>query len=171
MGKTFKNKEEFYAAYQEFFKNHPEAKVPESVECLNLIMKRAYAEQILAGTKKLEFREYKPFYIKRLIDPEVADYIQAHPDDEDVLTFCNEIRQVNSIHFHDYNNSWFLDVECTYNDEFSIVPNDIRMLNEKYGCHDFDDDLKRMEAMNVPIEDCPWLFFFVCGKVLDTNLK
>ena len=171
MGKTFKNKEEFYAAYQEFFKSHPEAKVAESVECLNLIMKKVYAEQILAGTKKLEFRAYSKFYIRRLIDSAVADYIREHSDDEDVLTFCNDIRQVNSIHFHDYNNSWFLDVECTFNDVFSITKEDIRMLNEKYDCHDYDDDLKRMDAINIPIEERPWIFFFVCGKVLDTNLK
>ena len=134
-------------------------------------MKKVNAEQILAGTKKLEFRAYSDFYIRRLIDQEVADYLTSHIEDEEVMTFCNDIRQVKTIHFHDYNNSWFLDVECTFNDAFAIVPNDIRMLNEKYGCHDYDEDLKRMEAMKVPADERPYLFYFVCGKVLDTNLK
>ena len=171
MSRTFKNKVEFYAAYQEFYESHPEAKVAKVVDCLNLVMRREYAEQILRGEKKLEFRACSDFYQKRIIDKEVEEYMQKHKDDEDVLTFCNDIRQVKMIHFHNYNNSWFLDMECTFNDAFSIIPNDIRMLNGKYGCHDYDDDLKRMEAVNVPIEERPWIFYFVCGKVIDTNLE
>ena len=170
MGKIFKNAEEYAAAREKFFESNPDAPEAEDIECLNLIMKRVWAEQIIAGTKKLEFREYKPFYIKRLIDPKVADYIQEHIDDDDAMMFCSDIRQVEKIHFHDYNNSWFLDVECKFNDAFSITKEDIEHLHKVYGCHDYDDDLKRMDAVNVPIEERPWIFFFVIGKVLDTNL-
>lgn len=133
-------------------------------------MRREYAEQILAGTKKLEFREYKPFYVKKLIDPEVSDYIQEHIDDDDVLTFCNDIRQVRMIHFYNYNRSWYLDVEVTINDAFCIYDHDIEFLQKEYGCHDFDEDLKRMNAMNVPQDKRPWLFYFVIGKVVGTDL-
>ena len=171
MGKIFKTAEEYAAAREKFFESNPDAPEAEDIECLNLIMKRVYAEQILAGTKKLEFRAYKPFYIKRLIDPKVANYIQEHIDDEDVLTFCSDIRQVEKIHFHDYNNSWYLDVECKFNDAFSITKEDVKQLHKVYDCHDYDDDLKRMDAVKVPIEERPWIFFFVCGKVLDTNLE
>lgn len=171
MGKkqNFKTAEEFAAAREHFFNvSHPDAPIAEDVECLNLIMKREYAEQILRGEKPLEFRAYSPFYIKRLVDPAVSDYIGAHIDDDDVVMFCNDIRQVKKIHFHNYNNSWFLDVECTYNDVFCINKRDIDYLHKEYGVHDFDDDLARYEAMNV--EQRPWLFFFACGKVLNTNL-
>lgn len=170
MGK-FKNVEEFAAARTKFFESHPDAPVAEDIECLNLVMKREYAEQILAGTKKLEFRDYKPFYVKKLIDPEVSDYIQEHIDDDEVLTFCNDIRQVEKIHFYNYNRSWYLDVEVTFNDVFCINKTDIERLQKQYGCHDFDDDLKRMEAMKVPDDERPYLFFFVCGKVLGTDLE
>ena len=168
---NFKNAEEYADAYKNFFETHPEAPIARDVECLNLIMKREFAEQILAGTKKVEFRSYSEHYIRRLIDQEVSDYISMHIEDEDVLTFCNDIRQVKKIHFHDYNNSWFLDVECTFNDVFTIREDDIRMLNEKYGCHDYDDELKRIERLNVPDDRRPWIFYFVCGEVLGTNLK
>ena len=170
MGK-FKNIEEFAAARAKFFESHPDAPVAEDIECLNLVMKCEYAEQILAGTKKLEFRDYKPFYIKKLIDPDVADYVQEHIDDDEVLTFCNDIRQVGKIHFYNYNRSWYLDVEVTFNDAFCINKMDVERLQKQYGCHDFDDDLKQMEATKVPDEERPWLFFFVCGKVLGTDLK
>lgn len=167
----FNNKEEFVAAYEKFMESHPEAPVAEGMECLNLVMKREYAEQIVAGTKKLEFRDYKPFYIKKLIDPDVADYIREHINDSDVITFCNDVRQVQKIHFYNYNRSWYLDVEVTFNDVFSINKHDIEMLQKKYGCHDFDDDLKRMEAMRVPENKRPFLFYFVVGKILGTDLE
>lgn len=168
---NFKTVEEFIAARQKFFESHPDALEAEDIECLNLVIKREYAEQILRGEKKLEFREYKDFYIKKLIDPDVADYIRTHIDDNDVTTFCNDIRQVSKIHFYNYNRSWFLDVEVTYNDAFCINKRDIKFLQEKYGCHDFDADLKRMEAMKVPADERPYLFYFVIGKVLGTDLK
>ena len=166
---NFKNAEEFAAARDEFFKTHPEAPIARDVECLNLIMKREYAEQILRGTKKLEFRAYSDHYVRRLIDPEVADYIGMHVNDEAVVMFCNDIRQVKRIHFHNYSNSWFLDIECDYNDAFCINKRDIEFLQKEYGCHDFDKDLARFEALGT--EQRPWLFYFVCGKVLGTNLK
>lgn len=167
--KRFETHEEFMAAREEFFKTHPEAPVARDVECLNLIMKREYAEQILAGKKKLEFRAYSDHYVRRLIDAEVSDYIGMHINDDDVVMFCNDIRQVKKIHFHNYSNSWFLDVECDFNDAFCINKQDIDMLHDVYDCHDFDADLRRFEAMKV--EQRPWIFYFVCGKVLATNLK
>lgn len=169
MNTNFKTAEEYAAAREEFFNTHPEAPEARDVECLNLIMKREFAEQILAGTKKLEFRAYSDHYVKRLIDPEVADYIQMHINEDDVVVFCNDIRQVKRIHFHNYNNSWFLDVECDFNDAFSITKKDISYLQERYGCHDFDADLARFEARGE--KQRPWLFYFVCGRVLGTNLK
>jgi len=167
----FKTLEEFSAACKQYYEKHPDAPIAQGIDCLNLIMRRAWAEKILAGTKKLEFREYKPFYIKKLIDPAVEEWIGNHVDDEDTLTFCNDIRQVKKIHFHDYNNSWYLDIEVTYNDIFGVNAEDINMLHEKYDCHDFDDDLKALDAADVPIDERPWVFYFVCGRVISTNLK
>lgn len=65
---NFKTAEEYATARDEFFKSHPDAPIAKDVECLSLIMRREYAEQILAGTKKLEFRSYSDFYVKRLSD-------------------------------------------------------------------------------------------------------
>ena len=169
MSMNFKNAEEYAAAFEQFFESHPEAPMARDIECLNLIMKREFAEQILAGTKKLELRAYSKHYVSRLIDKEVSDYIQMHIDNDEVMAFCNDIRQVKRIHFHNYDNSWFLDVECEFNDVFSITKKDIEFLQNEYGCHDYDDDLKRFEA--VKAEDRPWVFYFVCGKILGTNLK
>ena len=158
----FKTAEEYATAHEKFFESHPEAPLAKDVDCLNLIMRREYAEQILAGTKKLEFRAYSDFYVKRLIDPEVADYIGAHIDDDEVVVFCNDIRQVKKIHFHNYNNSWFLDIECDYNDAFSITKKDVAYLQERYDCHDFDADLERFEPMSRSVPGCSISFAAKC---------
>jgi len=166
---NFKTAEEYAAACEKFFETHPDAPEAEEIECLNLIMRKEYAEQILRGEKPLEFRDYSDFYIKRLIDKKVNDYISAHVEEDEVFMFCNDVKQVQKIHFHNYNNSWFLDIECDFNDVFSITKHDIEFLQNKYGVHDFDEELERYEKANV--KERPWLFYFVCGKVLDTNLK
>lgn len=167
MGK-FNNEEEYIAARQQFFESHPDAPVTKDIECLNLIMRKEYAEAILRGEKPLEFRDYSEFYCKRLIDKEVNQYINDHFDDDDVVVFCNDIRPVKMIHFHNYNNSWFLDVECDFNDAFSISKPDIEFLQNEYGVHDFDEELELLEKNNE--EQRPYLFYFVIGKVLGTNL-
>lgn len=79
------------------------------------------------------------------------------------------IRQVKKIHFHNYNRSWFLDIECSETDVFSITKDDIEFLQEKYGAHDYDELLEYYEKNH--IKQRPRLFYFVVGKVLDTNLK
>lgn len=166
----FKTDEEFFAAREDFLKRHPDAPQAEDIECLSLIMKKEYAMQILAGTKKLEYRAYSPFYISRLIDKNVSNYIQANLDNEEVPFFCNDIRQVKKIHFHDYNNSWFLDVEVEFNDAFSLVKSDIEYLHREFDAHEWDNDLENYEKAGVPEDERPYFFYFVCGKVIDTNL-
>jgi len=166
---TFKNAEEYGAAMKEFFESHPDAPIPDDIDSLDLIMRKEYAEEILRGEKPLEFRPYSKFYVRRLVDQEANNYINANIDDDEVQAFCNDIRPVKMIHFHNYNNSWFLDVECVYDSVFSITKDDIKMLQDEYGVHDFDDDLEYYEKNG--IKERPYLFYFVIGKVLGTNLE
>ena len=161
--------EQFMAAREKFFAEHKEAPKAKDVECLNLIMRKEFAEQILAGTKKLEYRAYSEHYVSRLVDKDVCEYINMHKESDEVLAFCNDIRQVKKIHFHNYSNSWYLDVEVTYNDCFALTKDDVEFLQKEYGVHDWDAELARLEARKEPMR--PFFFYFVCGKVLGTNLK
>ena len=165
----FNTAEEFDAAREAYIKNHPEFIEAKDVECLNLPMKKEYALQILRGTKPLEFRAYSDFYISRLIDKRVSDFIDSHMDDDEVLMFYNDIRQVKKIHFYNYAKTWYLDIECDFNDVFQLTRPDIEFLHSEYGVHDFDKDLEMFEQAGE--EQRPFFFYFVCGKVLGTNLK
>ncbi len=157
---------------EEFAKLYPDAPEAKPIECLNLIMKREFAEQILRGEKKVELRAFSEHYYNRLYDKDVLAWLDEHADDPQFKGFepcVSALRIVEKIHFHNYNNSWFLDVECPLNAYRFAVKRDAEYLNTEYGCDellqltkDFD---KRKE------QNRPMFFTFLLGKVLDTNLK
>lgn len=167
--KDIKTQEEFQAAYAEFAAKHPEMPKVKPIECLNLVMRKEFAKEILNGTKRLEFRGSSPFYYGRLIDKDVENWMQDHIDDEEVSFFVNPIRPVKKMHFYNYANSWHLDVECTFNDMVVVNDDDVSFLRETFGCTDFDDMLKDLNARKE--KNRPFFFYFECGKVLDTNLS
>ena len=155
-----------------FFEQHPDCPRPKPIECLNLIMRREFAEEILAGTKKVEIRSYSQHYVDRLYDKDVLAYEDKHWDDEvmrmQMIDFNDSVRAVKKIHFHNYNNSWFLDVECVDNNTVLLVDEQVKYLQTEYGCHDFDEELERLNRRNA--EERPMYFFFAVGRILDTNL-
>ena len=161
--------EEYLAKLDELRAKYPDYCEAADVEVLNLIMKKEFAEAILRGEKKVELRSYSQHYCERLIDKKVTKFIEAHSDDPDVLAWCDNLRFVKKIHFHNYNNSWFLDVECTANDWVAARDEDDKFLQERFGCDELTEmtrDLNAKKAKNRPI-----FFYFAIGKVIDTNLK
>ncbi|MCR4619119.1 MAG: hypothetical protein K5633_00310, partial [Paludibacteraceae bacterium] len=78
------------------------------------------------------------------------------------------LRVVKKIHFHDYNNSWFLDVECVGNDVVSVTDEDVKFLREGFGCTELDEQLSHLQATCE--ENRPMYFYFVIGQVIETNL-
>lgn len=170
MNLDFKTDEEFFAARDEFFAKHPEAPKAKEIDTLSLVMKKEFAKKIIAGTKKLEYRAYSPFYISRLIDKDVAKYIQDNIDNDEVVTFCNDIRQVNKIHFHDYNNSWHLDVEIDFNDAFMLRKDDVEYLQKEFDAHEWDNDLAYYEKAGIPETERPYFFYFVIKSIISTDI-
>ncbi len=155
-----------------FFAEHPDCPRPKPIECLDLIMKKEYALQILAGTKRVEIRSYSEFYRNRLYDKAVLDYEDKHWDDElmrlQMLDFNDSVRAVKTIHFHDYGKTWFLDVECVENNTVLLVDDQVGYLRDEFDCHEFDEmlaDLNRSGA-----KERPMYFYFAIDNVLSTNL-
>lgn len=163
----------FDAARKQFFEEHPDCPKPKPVECLNLIMRKEYAEEILSGQKTVEIRAYSQHYCDRLYDKDVLEYENLHWDDDlmrmQMIDFNDSVRAVKKIHFHNYNNSWFLDVECIDNNTVVLNDEQVGFLQDEYNCHEFDEmlaDLNKRKAKERPI-----FFYFAVGRVLDTNLK
>lgn len=162
---------EWEKGYNEFMAKYPDCPKIEPVECLNLIMKREWAEEILRGKKKLEFRAFTNHYCTRLYDKNMMDYIDEHADDADFMcqvgNYVSALRPVEKIHFHNYNNSWFMDVSISVNEVVSVTEEDVAFLHSEFGCTELDDELELLkDSKRTP----PMYFYFVIDDVLDTNL-
>ena len=140
------------------------------IECLNLIMRREFAEQILKGEKSAELRAVSEHYFSRLTDAEVNDWASEHADEVSKgKTYLETVRPVKKIHFHNYANSWHLDVECKMNTMLFVTKDQIQWLNEDYNCHELDKMCETLDKKGE--QNRPAFYIFVLGEILDTNLK
>ena len=127
--------------------------------------------------KTVEFRECKPHYGNRIFDKAVMRWRDLHNADPSVsdedFACADPIRQVRQIHFYDYNGTWSLDVAVKETGIIAITESDIKMLQNRFGCHDYDEDPARLAAMGIPENERPLLFYFAINKVypLNSNLK
>ena len=144
-------------------------KIAEPLEVLNLIMRKEFALEIVQGKKKVEFRAYSEHFSSRLYDKDVLNFMQLHKNEPDVLDECDPLRAVRTIHFHNYENSWFLDVECILNDVVAVTDEDVAYLNKEYDCHELDEQLQTLKSTGE--DNRPMYFYFVIGKILRTNLS
>ncbi|MCD8305852.1 MAG: hypothetical protein LUC49_04235 [Prevotella sp.] len=116
----------------------------QELRVLKCVMRKEYALEILAGTKKHEFRAWSDFWAVRLC--EFND-----PDNPHQAT---DLKEYDVIHFYPYNNKWFLDCEVK-TIELWFVDDEFRK--------EFPSEADAPEGMP--------LFVITLGKVLATNLK
>lgn len=167
-----KTQEDFEKGYEEFKRKFPDYREPRPIECLKLVMRKEYAEEILKGEKTVEFRAFSEHYMKRLNDNDVVDFMNKYygtESEDGVMYYAQMVRPVRIIHFYSYSNTWHLDVECDWNSFVCVTDKDVRFLNERFGCHELDDMLAEMNARGET--ERPMFFAFACGKVTDTDLR
>lgn len=139
--------------------------IAEPIKVLNLIMKKEFAKQILEGTKEIEWRVFSPFYESRLIDDKVLEFKSLHLDNDDITYCVSDIRHPKVIHFHNYNNSWMLDVECRFVELIVANENSAQYFKDEYG----DTTLEEVVKRNKNKDMYPLFFAIYLGKVLCSN--
>lgn len=147
-----------------FFEKYPEVKRSENIKCLDLLLKKEFAEAIIKGEKTVEFRNYSKHYQDRLYDKALLDYGDKNIPDEDMydfVDFARPLRKVETIHFHT------LDVEVIDNWTVAVNKDEVENLQMDYDCHELDallEDLEKQKAKGRPI-----FFYFALGKILSVS--
>lgn len=150
-----------------FFRKYPDIKPSENIKCLSLLLKKEFAEAIINGEKTVEFRNYTKYYCGRLYDAKLVQYGDAHVSDkdmEDFVDFTRPLRKVETIHFHNYNNTWSLDVEVIDNWTVIVDKAGVQDMQEAFGCHELDGLLEELEEKKAT--ERPIFFYFALGKVI-----
>lgn len=141
----------------------------QQVEAYDLLMRKEYAQEIISGKKKVEFRSFSDHYCDRFFDKATVKRNQnngRHMGDDG---FENEFKDVWYIHFHNYNNTWYLDVEISETGMFCVDSQDVEEFARDYP--DFADYLPdARENDKLPEDERPMLFYLVIDKVVSTNL-
>ncbi len=129
-------------------------------QSFDLIMRKEFALQIIEGVKRLEFRAVSDFYISR--------YMREKPDGS--LEYKDEVEY---LHFHDYNKSWFLDVhiEPIW---FQYVHPSCAEFFHHYGHYEFDRDMEEFAHFDPDNDDdsanIPSLFCIPIDAIINTDL-
>lgn len=126
-------------------------------ESFDLIMRKEFAYQIIDGVKKLEFRALSNFYVSR--------YLHKLPDG--MYKWKDEIE---FLHFHDYNNSWFLDVHIEPIRHKPIHPSSAEFFHS-YGHYELDEDMQEFAKFSEDdSENVPLIFCIPVDAIVNTNL-
>lgn len=139
----------------------------EQKEALQLMLQKPFAEQIIAGTKRLEIRSFSPFYVKTLLNVDnFNQWVAAGLPAEHKPIFK---KKINYLHFTNRNRSWFLNVEVRQHFVEFLTYENVLQLQKEFNCHDLDCMLPQLKAL----KESDLLDNVICfelGKVIDTNL-
>ena len=138
------------------------------VEAYGLKMKKENALEIIAGKKTLEIRSFNPFYCRMFTDKEQLEKNTKLREEGRGDECIEPIKNVQYIHFHDYNNSWFLDVQIDEAGISTMCQEDVEMLAEDFDFHDYDNEWQQFEETSE--EEKPIFYWFHIKSIVGKNI-
>lgn len=123
----------------------------QEAEAFDLIIRKKFALDIIGEKKAVEYRDYKLHYLRRFFN--------------NLKTL--EEKPINVVHFHDYNNSFFLDVQITQACA-GYLDNDAIALLEKY--HELQMVEVCKKNTTLADDDKPIVCMLPIVGIINTNL-
>lgn len=153
---------------------YPDGKSSVEVEALSLIMRKEFAQQIVDGTKKFEVRDGSSFYNKIFLNPKKKEEFETflktgeHPKSEawyDIHYYTRDVSELPGwVHFHNYSNSWSLDVEIV-DVCLAVVEEGYNNVLHKIGCHELDEVVKECKDE----ETFPLFYIITLGDIVNRH--
>lgn len=164
--------EQYFAAQDKFFERY-HAPRSKPIEMLDLVLSREEADEIIKGERKVVVRPFSYSYFHYLTDHFVDEWMTEHRDSfgmdmEAFKEFMCATRPVTKIHFHDKNNTWFLDVTCIENALIWLTLENVRDLNRRYNCKDLNRQVIMVENLDSS-DEWPMFYYFALGHILQTE--
>lgn len=130
----------------------------------DLVLTKQNAYAIMTGAKTIEFRKFSEFYIKRLA------IVTKDGKKQDISTDKEyQGRPIHCIHFHDYNQTWSLDVAIEAVDIMAIHPANNNYFHER-GCYEMDSLINEVKDKEPHDEEVVWSFCIPIRKIIQTTL-
>lgn len=136
----------------------------DTTEAVSLIMTKENAKAIIRGAKTIEFRKDSQFYFKMFCTSETKAGVAANKK----VNF--ELKDVHYVHFHDYNNSWFLDVAIEAVDFMALLPINRPYFHER-NCHEVDEFIDEAEqnGYDTKSDETIWVFCLPVKAIINTS--
>ena len=158
---------------EDFYSRYPDCPRPKHLYRLDWVISKQRAQAIVNGRRENLAEPYLPELEAKLIDPDAErfrDWAVENKDEEAVnaykLVYDEDIR-VETIHFHDEANTWYLDVECDGNGTILATGEEVEdsEISDLYGI------VRILDKARVSFENRPTFFYFEVGDIISTNLK
>ena len=128
-------------------------------EAYDLVMRRENAQAIIDGTKTVEIRSFSSHYISLFYDKERRKNFDATNVDIE-----EPFKDIKFVRFHNYNYSWYLDVEIDEIGSIILDKEGIGCLQEDFGFHELDHEIANYK--DKPTDEIPLVFYLHIKKVV-----
>ena len=136
-------------------------------EAYSLTIYKTHAKAIASGEKTVEIRSYSNKNCEMFLDPKKLERNAKLEAEGKGDKREWPMKDIFAIHFYDRGGRYSLDVLLDYCGLACMCKEDIQMLGEKFGFHDYDDEWQQYAKR--PAEERPWFFWFHVCEVIDSK--
>lgn len=160
-----------------FFDRYPECPRPKHIHRFDWVISKQIAMDIDNGQRECVVEPYMPELDATLIDSKAESFynwaLKNHVEEavnNHNIIYSDDV-SIETIHFHDKDNTWHLDVDCDYNGHLIATSEAVDEKRDSIGLRDLDDIVRILDKARIPEEGRPMFFYFHVEAIISTNLK